>query len=279
MKKDNKILDIFLNIILVILGGGFITLSFYMKGWKLNTFLYTIVAFLGAILIFKVLMNIYNYFINKDKKKTLSVKEITLIGIQSALSIILYYVASLIPSIPFFPPWLDLFNFSEIPALITGFIYGPYAGSLVILVRFFVKLPGTFTAGVGELADLILGLVLVIVSSIIYKRHRSLKGALIGTSSSMLVCSLTACLLNYLVLIPAYVNLAGFSYETLASMLSYMGNVTVDNFMVYYIFIGVLPFNIARYVMIFIITFITYKKIHLLIDRLVNDDKEKDVEN
>ena len=259
MKKDNIILDIFLNIILVILGGGFITLSFYMKGWKLNTFLYTIVAFLGAILIFKVLMNIYNYFINKDKKKTLSVKEITLIGIQSALSIILYYVASLIPSIPFFPPWLDLFNFSEIPALITGFIYGPYAGSLVILVRFFVKLPGTFTAGVGELADLILGLVLVIVSSIIYKRHRSLKGALIGTSCSMVICSLTACLLNYLVLIPAYVNLAGFSYETLASMLSYMGNVTVDNFMVYYIFIGVLPFNIARYVMIFIITFITYK--------------------
>lgn len=279
MKKDNKILDIFLNIILVILGGGLITLSFYMKGWKLNTFLYTIVAFLGAILIFKVLMNIYNYFINKDKKKTLSVKEITLIGIQSALSIILYYVASLIPSIPFFPPWLDLFNFSEIPALITGFIYGPYAGSLVILVRFFVKLPGTFTAGVGELADLILGLVLVIVSSIIYKRHRSLKGALIGTSCSMLVCSLTACLLNYLVLIPAYVNLAGFSYEALASMLSYMGNVTVDNFMVYYIFIGVLPFNIARYVMIFIITFITYKKIHLLIDRFVSEDKEKDVEN
>ena len=279
MKKDNKILDIFFNIILVILGGGFITLSFYMKGWKLNTFLYTIVAFLGAILIFKVLMNIYNYFINKDKKKILSVKEITLIGIQSALSIILYYVASLIPSIPFFPPWLDLFNFSEIPALITGFIYGPYAGSLVILVRFFVKLPGTFTAGVGELADLILGLVLVIVSSIIYKRHRSLKGALIGTSSSMLVCSLTACLLNYLVLIPAYVNLAGFSYEALASMLSYMGNVTVDNFMVYYIFIGVLPFNITRYVMIFIITFITYKKIHLLIDRLVSEDKEKDVEN
>lgn len=279
MKKDNKILDIFLNIILVILGGGFITLSFYLKGWKLNTFFYTIVAFLGAILIFKVLMNIYNYYTKKDKKKTLSVKEITLIGIQSALSIILYYVASLIPSIPFFPPWLDLFNFSEIPALITGFIYGPYAGSLVILVRFFVKLPGTFTAGVGELADLILGLVLVIVSSIIYKRHRSLKGALIGTSSSMVVCSLTACLLNYLVLIPAYVNLAGFSYEALASMLSYMGNVTVDNFMVYYIFIGVLPFNIARYVMIFIITFITYKKIHLLIDRLVSDDKEKDVEN
>lgn len=279
MKKDNKILDIFLNIFLVILGGGFITLSFYMKGWMLNTFLYTIVAFLGAILIFKVLMNIYNYFTKKDKKKTLSVKEITLIGIQSALSIILYYVASLIPSIPFFPPWLDLFNFSEIPALITGFIYGPYAGSLVILVRFFVKLPGTFTAGVGELADLILGLVLVIVSSIIYKRHRSFKGALIGTSFSMLVCSLTACLLNYLVLIPAYVNLAGFSYEALASMLSYMGNVTVDNFMIYYIFIGVLPFNIARYVMIFIITFITYKKIHLLIDRLVSEDKEKDVEN
>lgn len=279
MDKNNKILDIFLNIFLVILGGGFITLSFFMKGWKINTFLYTIVAFFGAILIFKVLMNIYNYFIKKDKKKTLSVKEITLIGIQSALSIILYYVASLIPSIPFFPPWLDLFNFSEIPALITGFIYGPYAGSLVILVRFFVKLPGTFTAGVGELADLILGLVLVIVSSIIYKRHRSLKGALIGTSSSMLVCSLTACLLNYLVLIPAYVNLAGFSYEALASMLSYMGNVTVDNFMIYYIFIGVLPFNIARYVMIFIITFITYKKIHLLIDRLVSENKEKDVEN
>ncbi len=279
MKKENFVSFIITNLLLVILGGGFITLSFFMKKWNVITIWYTLVAFVGAILIFKVLMNIYNLITKKNNNHTLSVKEITLIGIQSALSIILYYVASLIPSIPFFPPWLDLFNFSEIPALITGFIYGPYAGSLVILVRFFVKLPGTFTAGVGESADLILGLILVIISSIIYRKHKTLKGALIGTSTSMIICSFVACLLNYLVLIPAYVNLAGFTYEALASMLSYMGNVTVDNFMIYYIFIGVLPFNIARYIMIFIITFVIYKKIHLLIERFTNNGNQKDVED
>ncbi len=279
MENQNlKSFKIILNVILIILGGGFITLSFFMKKWNILTIWYSIVAFIGAIIIFKSLMDFYR-IVKKDEGHKFTTREITLIGIQSALSIILYYVASLIPSIPFIPPWLDLFNFSEIPGLITGFIYGPYAGSLVILVRFFVKLPGTFTAGVGEVADLILGLILVIVSSIVYKKHKTLKGALCGTSIAMVVCSFVACILNYLVLIPAYINLAGFSIEALASMLSYMGNVTVDNFMVYYIFLGVLPFNIARYIMIFIITFITYKKTHILINRLTNKDKVKDVED
>lgn len=277
-KQNSKSFKIILDIILIIIGGGFITLSFFMKKWNIITIWYTLIAFVGAICIFKSLMDFY-HFATKNNGHNFTTKEITLIGIQSALSIILYYVASLIPSIPFIPPWLDLFNFSEIPGLITGFIYGPYAGSLVILVRFFVKLPGTFTAGVGEVADLILGLILVIISSIVYKKHKTLKGALCGSVSAMLICTIVACLLNYLVLIPAYINLAGFTLEALASMLSYMGNVTVDNFMVYYIFIGVLPFNLARYIMIIIITFITYKKTHILIDKLTNNDKQKDVED
>lgn len=266
--KKNKFIKWLIPSILLLLGIGVIILAFlldYHAEVKAMWYIY-VLYICGAIALFVSFFLIrHNIAQNNEKIHSLSVKEITMIGVQSAITIILYYFVKI--NVPFFPSWLDL-QVSEIPALITSFAYGPYAGSIVILVRFITKLPGTMTLGVGEIADLIFGLALVIISGIIYKKNKTLKGALIGLGIGMGVSTVLACILNWCMLIPAYLYIANFPMESLVEGMSYIGGVNANNFMTYYILIGVLPFNIFRYIIVYILTFLLYKKIHRLLNRL-----------
>lgn len=262
--KLSKGTKITLSILLIIIG-ALLVISTIVFQKQLPEFLIYFINILGAIILFIGISFIYSTL--KSNSTRLSIKQMSLIAIQSAISVILYYFVKF--NVPFFPPWLDI-QVSEIPALITGFAYGPYAGCLVIFVRFITKLPATITAGVGELADFILGSVLVCVSSRIYHYRKSIKTALIGISTSVAICTILACVLNWLVLIPAYIYLANFPLEALVGMMNYIPNieVTTENFMLVYIFIGVLPFNIVRYILVSLLTFVLYKKTHFLLDKL-----------
>lgn len=262
--------ELLIGIILFILGLG-MAISAYILNLSKSTFskgewyIY-LLYILGAIFIFAGACSLYRYYqIRKEITNKLNVRQMTLIAFQASITIILYYFAKF--NLPFFPGWLDI-QVSEIPALITSFIYGPSAGAMVIFIRFLVKLPGTMTVGVGEFADLILGLSLVIISGIIYKKKHTFKGALLGLGIGAVVSTFLACILNWLVLIPAYIYIAGFKIEQLIAMMSYIPNVTVDNFMLVYIFVGVVPFNLFRYVIVLALTIILYKKTHVVFDKL-----------
>ena len=245
-----------LNIIMLIISVLIITLSLVFKEHLVSFLTYLLLIIGSLIFVFSVLLLF---------KRDLNIKQISMIALQSSITIILYFFLKI--NLPFFPGWLDI-QVSEIPAIITSFIYGPYAGALIILIRFIFKLPGSITAGVGEFADLLLGLTLVLISGIIYKKNRTLKGAIKGMVLGILASTALACLLNYLVLIPAYIYIAGFSMEILVKSLSYISFVNESNFMLCYIFIGVLPFNIFRYIIVFALTFILYKKTHILIEKI-----------
>jgi riboflavin transporter FmnP len=261
LKKEHKII---LGIICSLIGLGLVLLDYFLgKEW--TPFLVYFINILGSIILFIGMAFLYLAF--KKGERKLTVRQMTLVGIMSSLSVILYYFVKF--NLPFFPPWLDI-QVSEIPALITGFAYGPYAGVLVIFIRFIVKLPATITAGVGEVADLILSAALVYVSSLSYKRNRTIKGALKGTIIGVVTCTVLSIFVNWFILIPAYVNIAGFPLNALAGMLSNtLGmNVTSENFMFYYLIIGVLPFNLFRYCLVAVFTFLLYKRTHLILKRL-----------
>ena len=263
-----KIKKIIIASISILLGLGLVLFPFFYKG-NIDKAIVYLLTIAGALLLFIGIGLVYTFLKRKGKK--LTVRQMTLIGIMSSISVILYYFIK--TPLPFFPPWLDL-QVSEIPALITGFAYGPYAGVLVILVRFVIKLPATITVGVGELADLILSSTLVLLSSIIYSKKRTLKGALLGTIIGVGVCTVLSIFVNWFILIPAYVNIAHFPLPALANMLNgevqKLFNITItpENFMFYYLLIGVLPFNFIRYVVVAVLTFLLYKRTHLILKRL-----------
>lgn len=262
MKNQNseKLIKLIISIALSIIGIAAVVLPLIFKE-SLTKFLNYFITILGAISLFVGLLLLYSVF--KKEESRMNVKQMSMVGIMSAITVILYYFVKF--NLPFFPPWLDI-QVSELPALITGFAYGPFAGCLVILVRFVLKLPATITAGVGELADLVLGVAVVGISSLIYKKHKTIKGALVATGIGVGVGVVVSCFLNWLVLIPAYIYLAGFPLDALVGMLSYMPfEVTKENFMLAYVLVGALPFNLVRFILVYALTFLLYKRTHKLL--------------
>jgi riboflavin transporter FmnP len=78
------------------------------------------------------------------------------VSIFAAMSSVLYCLRF---PLPFFPSFLDV-QFSNLPAIIAGFASGPVAGCVIIVVKTILKLfiSGSSTSYVGELADLIIGI-------------------------------------------------------------------------------------------------------------------------
>ena len=233
----------------------------------------------GAILFLASLGNIYYYFSNKFNLKKMNVKQMAVIGVFSALSVILYYFGKF--NLPFFPSWLDI-QFSDVPALLVSFMYGPISGAISIFVRFFCKLPGTSTVGVGEFADLLIGVSMVVTSGIIYKKHRTFKGALMAMGFGMLLGTAVGVIANWLILIPAYINIAGFPQVALTGAMDTIisgGNhvVTDANFMSYYLFVAVLPFNLFRYVLVYLISILLYKRLSTLIEHFAGDFNKDEI--
>lgn len=301
MNEKKKLKDLIVFILIVAIGISLIVVGFILDQNGRNSFVKTedipkyspawyiyLLEFGGAILFLSSFGFLYSFLQENYHIKKLNVRQMSVIGIFSALSILLYYFAKF--NLPFFPPWLDI-QFSDVPALLVSFMFGPISGSLVIIVRFICKLPGTSTLGVGELADLLIGVSLCLTSGVIYKKNRKFKGAIIAMTLGMLMATVVAMVANWLILIPAYKGLAGFSQGMLTSMVDGIisggkGVVTDANFMIYYIFTGVLPFNLFRYVLVFIISLIIYKRIHKLIIRYAgrfnievsDEEKEENVQ-
>lgn len=198
--------------------------------------------------------------------KVFTTKNITRMAIFTALAYVLYmFVKFPIPGI--FPSFLD-FQISDMPALLAGYMMGPIAGCLVVLLKCLLKLPFTSTGGVGELGDLLLGIAFVLVSSLIYMKYRNKKGAIISLVMGSLACTVTAVIVNAFILIPFYANLAG-GMESVAGMMNNLfPNANGDNILTYYLPLSVVPFNILRCILSSVITFLVYKRLSRLFDNM-----------
>ena len=71
-------------------------------------------------------------------------------------------------------PWLKI-DLSEVPSLIGGFAYGPVVGGLIVTIKVFLRflIRGTETGFVGEIANIIVGLALVIPAAWIYNKNKN----------------------------------------------------------------------------------------------------------
>lgn len=216
--------------------------------------------------------------IAKKIRSKITTAYIAKIAVLSAISFVLYMYAKF--NLPFmFPAFLDI-QFSELPALLAGFSMGPFAGALVIIIKCLIKLPFSSTAMVGELMDIILGLTYILPASIIYNKKKTRKSAVVGLAVGTLSATVLSMLFNRVIAIPFYVTLYfNNNFDNIVNMLSalYPG-LTRGNFYNYYIFLGVLPFNLLRLGLVSIITFLVYKRLSKLLHweipaKKKNDDK------
>ena len=133
------------------------------------------------------------------------------IGALSALAVGLMFL-----EFPIFSAysWLKM-DFADVPALIGGFAMGPIAGVLIEFIKVFFSflLKNSGTGGVGELANFLLGVSLVLPAVLIYQRNKRRKNALIGLSVGSVAMTALAPVLNYYILIPLFIGFLGSGFD------------------------------------------------------------------
>ncbi len=187
------------------------------------------------------------------KAKYFSIAKLTRISILSALSIVLF---EFVPAIPVFPPIYKL-DFSAIPTLLAGLSMGPLAALVVQLVKDLVGLFLSSSAGVGQLADFLMTGSFTVIASIIYKRHRTRNGALVGMAAGTIAMVVVGILSNLYILIPFYVGAFHMSIDQIVAMIG--GIIPAVDSLPKLILLATGPFNLLKGIVLCIITLLIYK--------------------
>ena len=201
-----------------------------------------------------------------SKKSPITTKFIARTGLFAAMSIILYLVPGLKFAVPFFPSFLE-FHFDEVPALIAGLAYGPLSGFFVILVKTLVKLPMTSTMCVGEIADFIYSAAFVIPAALIYKKNRSIKGALIGLLIATVIQIFTSAFITSFLILDFYIFMMGWPKQVIINMCKAANPRVTSLGWTFFFFVGI-PFNAMKDAIVVVITFLLYKRLHKVIDKI-----------
>ena len=162
--------------------------------------------------------------------------------------------------LPFAPSFYEI-DFSEVPVMVGCFAMGPFAGALIEFVKILLNFvfTGTDTAGVGELANFIIGCSLCVPAGLIYRRKRTRMTALIGMAVGTVTMTVIGCAVNAFILLPTYATAFGMPIDALVEMGTAV-NPAINSLTTFVIF-AVAPFNILKGVLVSAIVFLIYKKI------------------
>ncbi len=216
-----------------------------------------------ALSILAIVFTVLLFNKGKEKASYSPVRLMARVAVFGAMSTILYIVPVFKFSLPIFPSFLEL-HFDEIPAFICGFAYGPFAGFLVIALKTVIKLPFSKTLLVGELTDLILSSLYVVIATWIYQKKRNLKGVAIGFSIATVVQVFVAMVLNVYVMIPFYSTVMGYPIQALLGLMQKAVPAITDVGWSY-AFFAVLPFNLLKDGIVIALTFMIYRSLHVLL--------------
>jgi len=172
----------------------------------------------------------------KKSKLDLVVK----VGVFSAIAFVLQWIGSMVP---FKVGGFLEIEFSDLPALIVTFAYGPVAGILVELLKNFLHSFFTSTGFVGELANFVINGTFVGVAGVIYKFHKSFKGAIVSLIAATVAMAIAGIFANLYIMLPLYMPDAPIALKT---------NLVLAT---------ILPFNLAKGAVVSAITMLIYKKI------------------
>ncbi|MEG0839780.1 MAG: ECF transporter S component [Hydrogenoanaerobacterium sp.] len=132
--------------------------------------------------------------------KKLNIRKMTMTAMLAAVATVLMFFSF---SVPLMPSFIKL-DFSELPALLAAFTFGPASGIMVCLVKNLVNLLFTTTGGVGELSNFILGALFVFPAGFIYKKMRTRTGAILGAMVGSVVMAVLSVITNFYIVYPVY---------------------------------------------------------------------------
>ena len=199
-----------------------------------------------------------------NTKSKVNIRLLVGTGMLSGLAFVLQYLEFPIPIMPFF----IRFDFSDLPALIGAFAYGPLAG---VIVEFITPLAGvivefiknllhctvTQSFTVGELSNFILGAVFTGTAGLIYKKNKTKKGAIIGAIVGSVIMGIISFPSNLFIVYPAYEKFTPINeiMDAFSKLLPSVGKLWQA------LLIFNVPFTIVKGLISTLITVLIYKRL------------------
>lgn len=195
--------------------------------------------------------------VQAGRKEKINARTIAQIGMLGAVALVLMLFE--IP-LPFAPSFYKI-DFSEVPVLIGSFAMGPVAGVLIELVKILLKLLtiGSTTAGVGDVANFLIGISFCLPAAFIYRKMHSKKGAIIGMAAGTIFMTLVGCFLNAYVLLPTYAKAFQMPIDALVAMGTAVNGHITSLFT--FVAFAVAPFNLLKGILVSLVVALIYKKI------------------
>ncbi|SFS97618.1 ECF transporter S component [Marininema halotolerans] len=132
-----------------------------------------------------------------------STMKLTTVSILAGFAFLMQYLNF---PLPMFPPFLKV-DFSELPALVAGLMFGPLAG---VLVEFLKNLLHYLFSGsdtgipIGQLANFVAGSIFVVTTVLITRKLQGIKGLVTGLTVATILMAVIMSIANYWVILPAY---------------------------------------------------------------------------
>ena len=181
--------------------------------------------------------------------KNNKVQKMVSIAMFAAMGLVLQYVA--FPIIPAFS-FLKI-DFSDIPVMLSMFLFGPLAGVMTAFIRSSLHLLTTGLSApnmVGDVASFIATVVFTLPMYYFFHRNNALRNKIYGTALGILAMSLVMSVANYFVITPLYLLFFGVTAD------QYLGMPLAN-----YVVIGILPFNLIKGGIVSIVFLILHAKL------------------
>ena len=171
-------------------------------------------------------------------KERFSAKRLALMGVFVALSYALSWL-----EIPIFPsaPFLKL-DFGNVFIMLIAFLCGPVEGVIVCVLKETLRLIGSSSGMVGELANVIMTTSYILLPSIVYQFRKGLKAVIPALAGGCVIGTSVALVVNRFITFPLYMG---------------GGAAAVFRELFWY----VLAFNLIKTVLIGVLTALLYKKL------------------
>ncbi len=189
------------------------------------------------------------------------IRFLTITAILSALAAVLQFLEF---PIPFLIPTFVKFDFSDLPALLAAFLVSPLSGAAVCAVKNLIHLLFTQSAGVGELANALIGLCMVVPAGLFYRHKASRRSAMLGCTAGSLLAAALSVFVNYFITYPFYMQLMPIS-QILDMYRELNGGVgSLWDALIWFN----APFTLLKFAVVSLLAFLVYKPLSNAVKRI-----------
>ena len=183
------------------------------------------------------------------------------LSVAAMLSAVAFVLMFLDFSLPMFIPSFVKMDFSDLPALLGSFALGPVYGIVISLVKNLLHLiiPGTSTAGVGEVCNFLLGAIFAYVAGFIYQRNKTRKTAILGAVAGAVAMAILSVPVNYFITYPAYVKFYNLPLEAILGM--YQALLPAADSLIKCLIIFNMPFTLVKGLLDAVLCMLIYKSL------------------